>query len=197
MGRWEPDAQGRLLTAAMELFGEHGYEATTTAQIAERAGLTKTTLFRLFADKREIVFQGQGRLITAAETGIRDAPPQASPIEVLEAGITALADEHHQDRRQVGRTLDPILAASPELQERAVYKRWSITRAVEDALAARLADRRAAGLLADLGVRAYYTGYEGWVAADDDRTLSDWARAELAAASATLQHVLTGTGQKR
>ena len=58
MSRWEPDAQGRLLRAALELFSERGYEATTTAQIAERAGLTKTTLFRLFADKREIVFQG-------------------------------------------------------------------------------------------------------------------------------------------
>jgi AcrR family transcriptional regulator len=69
MGRWEPDARGRLLDAAVELFTERGYDATTAAQIAERAGLTKTTLFRHFADKREILFQGQEGLVAVAREG--------------------------------------------------------------------------------------------------------------------------------
>ena len=36
MSRWKPDAQGRLVSAAIELFDEQGYEATTVAEIAER-----------------------------------------------------------------------------------------------------------------------------------------------------------------
>ena len=50
MGRWEPDARGRLAKAAMELYAEHGFEQTTVAEIAARAGLTERTFFRHFAD---------------------------------------------------------------------------------------------------------------------------------------------------
>src|ERR1700761_6608090 len=58
MGRWEPDAARRLREAAMELFGERGYEQTTVAEIAERAGVTERTFFRYFSDKREVLFAG-------------------------------------------------------------------------------------------------------------------------------------------
>ena len=79
MARWEPDARGRLLRAAVALFAERGYEATTAAQIAERAGLTKTTLFRHFADKREILFQGQDDLVALAVGGVQGAPSGSTP----------------------------------------------------------------------------------------------------------------------
>ena len=58
MGRWEPDARGRLEQAALELYGERGFEQTTVAEIARRAGLTERTFFRHFADKREVLFGG-------------------------------------------------------------------------------------------------------------------------------------------
>ncbi len=185
MGRWEPDAHGRLLRASMELFTERGYEATTTAQIAERAGLTRTTLFRLFPDKREILFQGQGILTTLALDGVRNAP-EGGPFEVLAAAITAMTDAHSADTRATGRTLDPVIASSPELQERAAFKRFAITNAVHDALTARLGDPRVAGLLADMGVRAYYAGYDTWVASDDARSLTEVVIDELAAAQTVL-----------
>ena len=50
MGRWQPDARARLQQAALALYGERGYEQTTVAEIAERAGLTKRTFFRYFTD---------------------------------------------------------------------------------------------------------------------------------------------------
>ncbi len=187
MGRWEPDARGRLLRASLELFTERGYEATTTAQIAERAGLTRTTLFRLFPDKREIVFQGQGILTASALDGVHAAPDGAEPFEVLAAAITAMTDVHSADTRAVGRTLDPVIASSPELQERAAFKRLSITSAVRDALAARLGDAGLAALLADLGVRAYYAGFDRWVASDDARSLTEVVLDELAAAQTVLE----------
>ena len=60
MSRWKPDAAGRLIKAAITLFAEQGYEETTVAEIAERAGLTKRTFFRYFSDKREVLFSGSG-----------------------------------------------------------------------------------------------------------------------------------------
>ena len=167
MARWEPDAQGRLLRAALELFAEHGYESTTTAQIAERAGLTKTTLFRLFADKREIVFQGQSRLVTLLEQGVEEAPEDSSALALVTNGLRVLSRAHTDDQRRTGRILDPILASSPELNERAIYKRFAITSALEGALVKRQIDRWSAGVLADMGVRAYYAGYAVWVESDD------------------------------
>jgi len=59
MARWEPNARERLVLAALDLFAEQGYDSTTVTQIAGRAGLTKTTFFRHFPDKREVLFAGQ------------------------------------------------------------------------------------------------------------------------------------------
>ena len=50
------------MSAAIALFDEQGYEATTVAEIAERAGLTKRTFFRYFSDKREVLFSGSQEL---------------------------------------------------------------------------------------------------------------------------------------
>ena len=58
MARWEPNASQRLARAALDLFAERGYENTTVIDIAQRAGLGKTTFFRHFQDKREVLFSG-------------------------------------------------------------------------------------------------------------------------------------------
>ncbi|RFA12627.1 hypothetical protein B7R21_09785 [Subtercola boreus] len=179
MGRWEPDARGRLLRAALELFAEHGYEATTTAQIADRAGLTKTTLFRLFADKREIVFQGQGELLALVTRGVDEALNDASAWDRMVNGVLVLSGAHAHEHRTTGRILDPILARSPELNERAVFKRSAITSALEGSLIGHGIDRWQAGALADLGIRAYYSGYDLWVAVDDSSTLADHVLAQI------------------
>ncbi|RFA08131.1 hypothetical protein B7R54_02040 [Subtercola boreus] len=190
MGRWEPDAQGRLLRAALELFAENGYEATTTAQIAERAGLTKTTLFRLFADKREIVFQGQGELVSLVTRGVDEAPGGASALDRMINGIRVLSGAHAHEHRTTGRILDPILARSPELNERAIFKRSAITSALEQALIGHRIDRWQAGVLADLGIRAYYSGYDLWVALDDSSTLTDHVLAQITMLQDALGDVL-------
>src|ERR1700735_2925090 len=79
MSRWKPDAQGRLMGAAIELFDEQGYEATTVAEIAERAGLTKRTFFRYFSDKREVLFSGSQELQRLWLEGLAAAPGGAEP----------------------------------------------------------------------------------------------------------------------
>lgn len=191
MARWEPDPRGRLLRTAIELFSEQGYEATTTAQIAERAGLTKTTLFRLFPDKREILFQGQGTLIDLAAGAVRAAPAGSSEVAAVAAAISAMTDAHAAGQRS-SRQIARLIAASPELQERAAFKRSSIAGALQAALAGRFGDSHRAGLVADLGVRAYYDGFDAWIASDDDQPLTTAVLAELASCEAALRELLSG-----
>lgn len=186
MARWEPDARGRLLRAALDLFSERGYESTTAAQIAERAGLTKTTLFRHFADKREILFQGQEALTALARSGVESAPADASPFDAMTAGVLALCRMHAEEQRAIGRQIAPLLESSQELRERAIFKRAAITDALQGVLAERIGDDHAAGTLADLGIRAYYEGFDAWIASSVDTDLASMVTSELASYRASL-----------
>src|SRR5215475_15901747 len=89
MSRWEPNARERLERAALDLFAEQGYDATTVAGIADRAGLTKSTFFRHFADKREVLFGGQDMLVSAFSDAIRAAPSSATTIECIAGALAA------------------------------------------------------------------------------------------------------------
>jgi AcrR family transcriptional regulator len=86
MSRWEPNARGRLEQAALELYRERGFDQTTVAEIAERAGLTERTFFRYFTDKREVLFWGQGALQEIYVSTIASAPQSATPIEAVAGG---------------------------------------------------------------------------------------------------------------
>src|ERR1700730_16719800 len=87
MARWDPGARERMVLAAVDLFTEQGYDATTVAQIAERAGVAKSTFFRHFPDKRELLTAGQETLSRLLAEGIAEAPDNASPLEAVAAGL--------------------------------------------------------------------------------------------------------------
>src|SRR3954469_18936992 len=91
MGRWEPNSEGRLRQAAMQLYLERGYEQTTVADIAERAGLTSRTFFRYFTDKREVLFAGSEALEQAMVAALEATPPDAPPITAVAAALEAAA----------------------------------------------------------------------------------------------------------
>src|ERR1035437_8925255 len=91
MGRWEPNARGRLEQAALELYGERGFEQTTVAEIAKRAGLTERTFFRHFADKREVLFWGAGSLQELLVGTVASAPDSAAPIDAIVVALQAAA----------------------------------------------------------------------------------------------------------
>src|SRR5580658_4348038 len=117
MGRWEPDARGRLLQAAFALYGEQGFEQTTVAEIAERAGLTERTFFRHFADKREVLFAGAEALREQLMSTVVGAPESLAPIDAAAAGLEA-AGAFIQEGGDLPRERQAIIAASTELQER-------------------------------------------------------------------------------
>src|SRR5271165_2148990 len=103
MGRWQPDARARLQEAALALYGERGYEETTVAEIAERAGLTKRTFFRYFADKREVLFRGSGELREMFVEAAKAAPASATPIEAALAAAMGAAGEMFAERQEFAR----------------------------------------------------------------------------------------------
>ena len=56
-------ARERLAESAFELFDERGYEQTTVDDITERAGLGRTTFFRYYRSKDDVIFPDHDRLL--------------------------------------------------------------------------------------------------------------------------------------
>jgi AcrR family transcriptional regulator len=186
MSRWKPDAQGRLMSAAIELFDEQGYDATTVAEIAERAGLTKRTFFRYFSDKREVLFSGSQELQRIWLEGLAAAPADASPLAAVAAGLDPLA-EMFIERHSFARIRAQIVEANPELQERELIKLQSLAAAIKGALIGRGVSMNAAILAAQAGVTVFHVAFARWVAQDDPtafRQLMDESLEELRSVTA-------------
>ena len=166
MSRWKPDAQGRLTGAAIELFDEQGYETTTVAEIAARAGLTKRTFFRYFSDKREVLFSGSQELQRRWLEGVAGAPAQASPLAVVTAGLDPVA-EMFTERHPYARIRAQIIEANPELQERELIKLQSLADAIRAALVERGVPANVAILAAQAGVTVFHVAFALWVQQDD------------------------------
>jgi AcrR family transcriptional regulator len=190
VARWEPNTRERLVRAAVDLFADQGYDATTVSEIAERAGgLSKMTFFRHFPDKREVLFAGQDKMGQLLADVIAAAPGSATPLQAVAAGLDALAALHTNDQREFAVRLRAAIVGNAELRERAASKRFALTEAVTAALEKRGVPDLTAGLAAELGIRAYYRAYEQWADSPGEQTLTDFTRHslnELRAASATL-----------
>ncbi|MEV5746896.1 helix-turn-helix domain-containing protein [Actinoallomurus sp. NPDC052308] len=174
MGRWEPNARGRLAQAAFELYGERGYEQTTVAEIAKRAGLTERTFFRHFADKREVLFAGSEILQDSLVRAVIDVPESAAPIDAvsaaLETVVTVLRDREFSQRRQ------KVIDSTAELRERELIKLASLAAALADALRRRGVPDLAASLAAEAGVAVFKVAFERWIAGTDEKDLSELIR---------------------
>ncbi|MFF0222998.1 helix-turn-helix domain-containing protein [Streptomyces sp. NPDC004629] len=179
MGRWEPNARGRLAEAALALYSERGYEQTTVAEIAGRAGLTERTFFRHYADKREVLFDGSGALQELFVNAVAGAAPAAAPIDALAAGLEAACAVFH-GRREHARRRQAVVMANPELMERELIKLASLSAALADALRRRGVAEPAASLTAEVGVAVFKVGFERWTAAAEERELSQVLRESLA-----------------
>jgi AcrR family transcriptional regulator len=162
MGRWEPNARGRLEQAALELFIERGFEQTTVAEIAKRAGLTERTFFRYFADKREVLFWGAGTLQEFLVSTVASAPDSAAPIDVVGAALEA-AGALLQERREGARQRQAVIAANAELQERELIKLASLASALAGALRRRGVPEPAASLAAEAGIAVFRIAFERWI----------------------------------
>ncbi|MCL2732080.1 MAG: TetR/AcrR family transcriptional regulator [Actinomycetia bacterium] len=167
MGRWEPDARGRMIRAAMDLFAERGFEQTTAGDIAESAGVTERTFFRHFADKREVLFDGSATLERTTHDAILAAPDEMSPLEAALTGIVAGGGLLEQRREHAVRR-SRIVAAHPSLQERELLKLAAMTESTAKALHERGVAEPAASLAAHSAVTVFHVAFARWIAAQDD-----------------------------
>jgi AcrR family transcriptional regulator len=192
MARWEPGSRERILVAAVELFVEQGYDATTVAEIAERAGVTKSTFFRHFPDKRDVLVAGQEALSQLLAQGIAEAPADATPLAAVSAGLTrATMMMAGPIARELGPRMKAAIAASTELQARDALKSVGLASAMTHALTARGVANPTALIAAELAVLAFKQGYSAWLStpaeqAEDLTQLTLSALAELRNATARL-----------
>jgi AcrR family transcriptional regulator len=178
MGRWQPNARGRLEQAALELYVERGFEQTTVEEIARRAGLTERTFFRHFADKREVLFAGAAALQDLLVRSVASAPDAATPIDAVAAAFVA-AGTLLQERRPYSRQRQTVIAANAELQERELIKLASLASAMAAALRQRGVGDPAASLAAEAGIAVFKVAFERWVNDTNQRDLPQLIRESL------------------
>ena len=178
--RWKPNPRLRLVEAALELFEERGYDDTSVKQIAERAGLTKTTFFRQFTDKREVLSAGQEEHSILLAGAITGAPAPATALEATAAAIGALARTFPSDRRAFSARVQAMTAAHDELRERSELKYAGYVAAMRSALIDRGCAPMSAAVAADLGLLAFRTAFARWTETAAAASLEDLAAEALA-----------------
>ena len=179
VSRWAPDARERLEAAALDLFVENGYEETTVAQIADRAGLNRATFFRHFADKREVLFGGEDVLAGLFGDAIRGASPDATVTECLQAALAAADAAMTPQQRAKAAKRVLVVGANAEVQERGLLKHARVAKSVTAALRERGTDELTARLGAEMGMLAFSIAFERWMKANDDEPFAPFADAAL------------------
>ena len=158
----ENDVRTRLRGAALELFRERGYDRTTATEIAARAGVTERTFFRYFADKREVLFDGEARVRAALTTSIADAPADLEPLDTLFRAFRAF-QPMLEANWSYSKPRHEIISATPALQERELTKLAALTSALAVALQARGVTEIRAALAARIGMAAFTQVTLSWL----------------------------------
>jgi AcrR family transcriptional regulator len=176
--RWQPNPREQLTQAALSLFIERGYENTTVVNIVERAGLGKTTFFRYFRDKREVLFGTDAPVDVAGE--IAAAPAGASPLEAVAAALDAAgAQAFTPARRETLALRQSVIDANPELQEREALKSIGLAASMTDALRRRGVPDLTSSVTAQLGTLTLKIAFDRWIAAAGTADFAPLARQAL------------------
>lgn len=180
MPRWEPNPRERLERSALALFAEQGYDDTTVEQIAAGAGLARSTFFRHFRDKREILFGGQDELASRLALGIENAPSRRTALEAIEAAFADIAAvAFTPERRDLAPRRIAVVASNPELRERELLKRGGIKNAITAALRSRGIEEPSATVAAELATLALSQAVAAWAEPDNTEEFDPIARRVL------------------
>jgi AcrR family transcriptional regulator len=163
VARWAPGARGRLQSAAFELYTQNGFEQTTVADIAARAGVTERTFYRYFADKREVFFDGAQDLQDFLVRAVEANPPDVAPLDVVAEALRRAAREIFADRSVLARQRQALIEANPELLERELVKMARLAGALSAALRAREVKEPAASVAAETGIALFRIAFARWV----------------------------------
>jgi len=138
-------------------------------------GLTERTFFRIFSDKREVLFYGQQQFLQAFTGGVDAAPPDASPLEIIASALHAAASFFPDERRPYSRMRQSVIDQNPALRERELHKLASLAATVAEALRARGIGEPAATLAAQSGATVFGIAFAQWIREGETRSLSDIA----------------------
>lgn len=163
MPRSGKEARRRLQQATLDLFQQQGYDATTTAEIAARAGLTERTFFRHFTDKREALFDGEEAFRDALAETVASAPADMGPMEALLHAFRSV-EPLLQRNRPFTEPRQKIIAETPALQERVLAKTAGLTAALSSALRQRGMEKGVAAFAAQIGMATLSHATGVWLA---------------------------------
>lgn len=182
--RWQPGARERLRTAALDLYLSRGFEQTTVAEIAESVGLTERTFFRHFADKREVLFDGQDLLQQALLAGVAGAADGADALELVACALAGSTQFFPDERRGYSWRRQQIIAANPGLQERELLKLATLASAIGQALRSRGVSEPTASIAAESAVTLFTVAFAQWIDPAESQSLEEIEQAGLAALKA-------------
>jgi AcrR family transcriptional regulator len=177
MSRWAPDAALRLESAALELFAEQGYAATTVPQITARAGLTTRTFFRHFSDKREVLFLRDREFPAVVTALVQQAPPSLTPMDLVMHGFETVTAENFDGWRDGMILRRAVIRSDEQLRERELLKSSRLADAIEWAIVDDGVEPSVAALVAPFGVMLFDAALAEWLDASDGRRLPDVLRA--------------------
>ncbi|WP_425146480.1 TetR/AcrR family transcriptional regulator [Deinococcus sp.] len=178
MGRWENNARSRLEAAALELYSGRGFEQTTVAEIAARAGLTERTYFRHFADKREVLFGGGQALREFLVQQVNQAPQALAPLEAVVAAFEAL-DFFAAEQRGHSRQRQRLIEANAALHERELMKLAQLSAALREVLRQRGTPGPAAAVAAEVGMAIFKLAFERWTEESNEQAFAQLVRDAL------------------
>lgn len=181
----------RLVNAAISLFGERGFSATTVDEIAARAGVTARTFFRHFPDKDEALFANDDEMLPLMVTtiGADDTPVAAEGLMQRVLGELA---EDLEPQRAVLAQRQSIIESEVSITGRELAKRARWQQAIREALLARGFAEPHAGLLSAIGFALFTHTLHEWLADDGGAPLADPIQDALPMVRAVLDEISAG-----
>jgi AcrR family transcriptional regulator len=123
-----------LRDAALELFLAQGYDATTTDQVAAKAGVSTRTFFRYFDAKDEVLFSGQRFWSEKVADMVAHQPAELKPMDAMCETLIELATGIS---REALVRYERIVNSSMSLQGRSSVELVENTRRIAEGLATR------------------------------------------------------------
>lgn len=114
----ERDVRERLIEASFDLFEERGYESTTVDQIADRAGVGRTTFFRTFRSKEDVIFPDHDAVLNSIRSRLANSTQQTALVAVSEAARLVLL--HYLDEGSLALARYRLTRRVPALRAREI-----------------------------------------------------------------------------
>lgn len=179
MPRWEPNTRERLAKAALELFFEKGYDQTTVKEIADKAGVAKSTFFRHYADKQDVLSVNNQLIGNALTQGIESASTYTSSMQQVTAGLINAAKIFTPEIKNNGTKLKKLLEKNPVLQQGYQMKVNYLINSMVEALKNNGVPEFEAKLVANMGSQAFQEAYSNWIKEYKSPTFPNLVKLEM------------------